>query len=233
MDAKLINPFLNSTLEIIKEFADVDYEIKKAYLKEDEKARGEVTGIVNLTGSGRGTVAVTFDKEMILYIVSSITAEKAEKIDTVAIDTVGELTNMISGRVVDKLARIGFDLNLSVPKVMHGKNHQVPHHTSGPKIAIPFASPKGNITVEFSFDKKAQPAELLKEKKQEPRTSAPAATGGKKQNPKDTGNKAPSNWGMPSEYRRWKGWFHFKKIPLNPPFSNGDFFGVPLFSFNC
>lgn len=154
MDAKMINPFLNATLEIIEEMAPIDPEKQKIYLKKDDRASGDISGIISLSGSGKGTVAVSFDKKVIFYIVSSLFEEKVTKLDNMVIDAAGELTNMITGRAIEKLAKNGFDLIMSVPKVVHGKNHQIMHNTSCPKVVIPFTTSKGNFTVEFSFDKK-------------------------------------------------------------------------------
>jgi len=153
MDVKIINPFLNATLEIINDLASINFEVEPFYLKKDEYGCGDITGIIGLNGSVKGTVAVTFDENTILYVVSKILNKDFTQIDDMVIDTAGELTNMITGRAIDKLAKNGFDLMLSIPTVVHGKNHRVSHHTDGPKIAIPFSSSKGKFTVEFSFDK--------------------------------------------------------------------------------
>lgn len=153
MDAKMVNPFLHATLEILKETAEIDFQVGTFYRKKNEMASGDITGIVGVTGSGKGTVAVTFEKNVILHIVSQLFDETYTDIDPMVIDAVGELTNMITGRVVDKLSANGFDLNLSVPAIVHGENHTVAHHTQGPKIAIPFTTGQGKFTVEFSFDK--------------------------------------------------------------------------------
>ena len=153
MDEKIINPFLNATLEIINELAGIEYKAEPFYIKKDEYGCGDITGIIGLSGSVKGTVAVTFDENTILHIVSKILHEDFSQIAHMVIDTAGELTNMITGRAIEKLVKHGFDLMLSVPTVVHGKNHRVAHHTEGPKIAIPFSSSKGKFTVEFSFDK--------------------------------------------------------------------------------
>lgn len=205
VNAKMINPFLNSTLEILREATSIDFKVGKFYVKKDVFGRGDVTGIIGLTGSGKGTVSVTFDESMILTIVSSILDEEFTEITDMVIDAAGELTNMITGRVVDKLAQSGFDLLLSVPTVVHGRNHRVIHHTKGPVIAIPFNSLKGQFVVEFSFDEKQGAVESKDKEAAVPPVSETEAPSGKP--PTDWGipsetptlpSKAPSGWGMPS-----------------------------------
>ncbi|MFH2066407.1 MAG: chemotaxis protein CheX [Pseudomonadota bacterium] len=181
MDANMINPFLQATLEIIRDTAHLHYQLQKIYRKKDDKGRGDITGIIGLSGSGKGTVAVTFDQRTILYITSKILDMEPENIDEATVmDTAGELANMITGRAVRILSEKGFDLNLTVPTVVHGPDHKVIHQAGGPKIAIPYSSDQGNFTVEFSFDEDMKPD-----------MPQPAA-----ETPNESGNKTPSNWGV-------------------------------------
>ncbi len=193
MDAKMINPFLHATLEILKEVASIDFNVGTFYVKKDIIGLGDVTGIIGLTGSGKGTVAVTFDERVILAIVSKILDEEMKEINDLVIDAAGELTNMITGRVVDKLARKGFDLMLSVPTVVHGAKHRVIHHTKGPKIVIPFTSSDGRFSVEFSFDQEPEFNEAESGENSEKGSSKPSEP----QTPA-TVSGPPLQWGVPA-----------------------------------
>lgn len=209
MDANMINTFLKATLEIIHDVAHLSYKVHKIYRKKDEKGIGDVTGIIGLKGSGKGTVAVTFDQSTILYIVSKILDMDTKDIgEDIVIDTVAELANMITGRAVRILAEKGFDLDLTVPKVVHGPDHKVVHQASGPIIVIPYSSEQGNFTVEFSFNPDMKP-ELPQPgiKKTDIKSSngdmdhlsktvTPPSVN-KPSESKDSGNKAPNAWGMP------------------------------------
>lgn len=181
MDAKMINPFLHATLEILAEVAFIDYRVGDFYVKKDNYGHGDVTAIVGLSGVGKGSVAVTFDEPIILSIVSNILDEAMTEINDLVIDAAGELTNMVTGRAVDKLAKNGFDLMLSVPTVVHGKQHRVVHHTESPVIVIPFQSSRGRFVVEFTFDERAQPIG--------------SASG--VDNSVEQSSKAPAGWGRP------------------------------------
>ena len=46
MDADMINSFLQSTLEIIREVGQLRYKVKKIYKKKDEIGSGDITGII-------------------------------------------------------------------------------------------------------------------------------------------------------------------------------------------
>jgi len=50
MDVQYINPFITSTIHVIKTMSSVDVSVGKPYLKKDEVARGDVSGIIGLIG---------------------------------------------------------------------------------------------------------------------------------------------------------------------------------------
>ena len=98
MDAKLINPFINATLNVLETMAFIKPEAGKPYFKKDDVALGDVSGVIGFTGESKGTVSVTFNKLCILKIVSSMFGEEMKEINNDIADAVGEITNMISGQ---------------------------------------------------------------------------------------------------------------------------------------
>jgi chemotaxis protein CheX len=152
MDVKLINPFITATLDVLSTMASIECKPGKAYVKQNNIAKGDVTGIIGLTGTINGTIAVTFDEKSILQVVSTMFGEELTELDEEIIDAVGELTNMISGQAINDLVQIGINFDIAVPSVIYGKNHIVKHITKGPKIAVPFATDIGSFTIEISFD---------------------------------------------------------------------------------
>ena len=91
MDAKLINPFINATANVLKTMAFVTPKPGKPYLKKDDVAKGDVTGIIGLTGEANGTISVTFDEGSILKIVSNMFGEEMKELNHEVADAVGEL----------------------------------------------------------------------------------------------------------------------------------------------
>ena len=154
MDVKFVNPFINATLSILEELTTIQYSAGKAFIKGTEIAKGDLSGIIGLTGDVKGTIAITFEENVILKIVSEMFEEEIHEINDEVIDAAGELNNMITGRAIDELMQKGINLNLSVPSIVHGKNHIVKHLTKGPKIAVPFSTPAGKFTIEVSIEQK-------------------------------------------------------------------------------
>ncbi len=153
MDAKLINPFINATTTVLKTMAFVTPKAGKPFLKKEDTAKGDVTGIIGLTGAANGTIAVSFDEGSILTIVSNMFGEEMKELNHEVADAVGELTNMISGQARKELDEAGRRFEAAIPSVISGKGHVITHYTDGPKIAIPFTCEGGQFIIEVCLER--------------------------------------------------------------------------------
>lgn len=146
-DVDFINPFLEAVVDVLTTMAQVIPAPGKPFLKESTYARGEVTGIVAVTGHAAGSIALTFPVDCAKVVVANMLGEEIQDVQEIK-DGVGELTNMISGQARKGLATKGMKFHAGIPQVMAGKGHPVRHLVDGPVIAIPFSTPYGDITVE-------------------------------------------------------------------------------------
>lgn len=153
MDVRLINPFINATINVLETMAFVTVNAGKPYLKKDNVAVGDVTGVLGLTGVANGTISVTFEETCILTIVSNMFGETMNSLNSEIADAVGELTNMISGQARRELEESGKQFKAAIPSVITGKDHSIIHYTEGPKIAIPFNTDHGDFTIEVCFER--------------------------------------------------------------------------------
>jgi len=148
MDVKFINPFLEGTVSVLKTMAMLDPRAGKPYLKEGKQAKGDVSAIIGLTGSARGSLALSFSEASILKIVSNMLGENYGAINGEVRDAVGEITNMISGVARKKLEAEGFHIEAAIPTVVSGKDHSFIHVLGGPSIIIPFETDNGPFFVD-------------------------------------------------------------------------------------
>ncbi|HOJ14599.1 MAG TPA: chemotaxis protein CheX [Deltaproteobacteria bacterium] len=157
MDVNLINPFIEATLHVLSSLAFTQAKAGKPYLKKDQMARGDVSGIVGLSGEARGTLSVSFSERSILSIVSNMFGEPVHEINDEVKDAVGEILNIVSGQARQKLESMGRSLKGAIPTVITGKNHTISHITKQPIIAIPFDTDNGHFTIEVCIEEKSQP----------------------------------------------------------------------------
>ena len=153
MDLKIINPFINATLNVLETMASIKSEAEKPFLKKDNVAKGDISGVVGFTGETNGTVFITFDESCIVKVVSNMFGEQINEINDEIKDAVGELTNMISGQARKELEEIGKVFQGTIPTVVTGKDHELQPLTKGPKVAIPFKTDSGNITIEVVLER--------------------------------------------------------------------------------
>jgi len=152
MDVKLINPFLQAAINVLTVMAMTEVKPGKPYIRNSNAAKGDVSGVIGLTGKSSGTIAVTFTEKCAIGVVNNMLGENLTKLGEDVIDAVGEITNMISGQARKGLAEVGIPLQGSTPTVITGKGHTISHITKGPILAIPFATQFGEFTVEVCFE---------------------------------------------------------------------------------
>ncbi len=152
MDLELINPFIDATLNVLETMASTKARAGKPYLKKDQVARGDISGVVGLIGEVSGTTSVSFSEKSILSIVSNMVGVEVKEMNEEIRDAVGEIVNMICGQARQKLDELGRSLKSAIPTVILGKNHVVNHITTYPIIAVPFTTDKGEFTIEVCFE---------------------------------------------------------------------------------
>ena len=154
MEAKLINPFINSTLAVLKTMAQIEAIPGKPSIKKGNFTWGEVTGIIGMAGdSVTGNLIVSFDSPSILHIVEKLLFEKHTVINADVIDAVGEITNMISGGTKSELSELGYSFNMATPMIVTGKNIGITQLSKDPVITIPFKTPEGEFVLEANLSK--------------------------------------------------------------------------------
>ena len=148
MDVRFVNAFLEGTINVLKTMAFIEPRPGKPYLKQDNMAVGDISGIIGLTGSARGSLALSFSERCILRVVSNMLGEEITNLNPEIQDAVGEITNMISGAARKNLEAKGFNITAAIPTVVFGKGHSIIHVMGGPSIIIPFATDHGPFVVD-------------------------------------------------------------------------------------
>ena len=153
MDANLVNPFIEATLNVLETTASTFAKAGTPFVKKNNKASGSITGIIDLTGEFKATISLSFNKDGILAIVSKMFGEELTELNDEIKDAVGEISNMISGQVTNNIVTFGDALKAKLSTVILGENHRIPHIGDFPVIAFPFTTPSGNFTIEICFEK--------------------------------------------------------------------------------
>lgn len=151
MSIEIAKSFIKATSEVLSTMAMITPVAGKPYVKNNNTAKGDVTGVIGLTGDKTGTISVTFTQKCALAVVKNMLGDDIQDVVQDTKDAVGEITNMISGKTRQLLAQNGLNILAATPSVIMGKDHSVHHITSEPIMAIPFSTDHGEFTVEFCF----------------------------------------------------------------------------------
>ena len=159
-NVNFINPFLHAVIEVLSAMAQVEPRPGKPYINVLHAAKGDVTGLIGVTGYARGTISLTLSKDAILHIVSRMLMTEYTEINDDIIDATGELTNMIAGHAREALEAQGMLFQASSPSVVVGRGHRIDHISGAPVLAIPFSIDHGDFVVETAFTDSVADASL-------------------------------------------------------------------------
>lgn len=155
MQAELINPFINSVVNVISTMCSVNPTPGKPVLKEGGETWGDVTGIIGLAGASvMGNMMLSFDKIAALQVVSKMLMEEYSEINKEVLDAVGEITNMVTGGAKKELSELGFAIEMATPMVISGKGVEINQLAASPVISIPFTFCEGMFVLEANLAKR-------------------------------------------------------------------------------
>ncbi|NTU59463.1 MAG: chemotaxis protein CheX [Deltaproteobacteria bacterium] len=149
MKAEILNPFISATRDVLQTMAGIDPRRGTPRLKGARDVSYDVSGVVGITGQVKGFVVLSFPKPAAFRVVSSFLGEPVTAVDEHVIDAVGELANMVAGGAKRVLSDVGYDMTISIPTVIVGKNHVITRPTGIPCFEVPFEIDVGAFSVEL------------------------------------------------------------------------------------
>lgn len=154
MRIEYINPFIESTFEILSELLKTD-DIKRGelFLKRGVTPTHAVSIIIGITGPANGRVIVEMDETTATRIVSKMTSNEISSLSQIGEyekSALSELGNMITGSAIAKLYKKGFTFVLTPPTVITGKDYDI----DTPQIetlVVPVLLPIGQVEINIAL----------------------------------------------------------------------------------
>ena len=134
-----IQPFIDVCQHCFKEFVGLDLKVGRPYIADRISLNEwDISAVIGLTGEARGAVVISMKNDLAITLTEILTGSSHKKIDDDVVDAIGEIVNIISGNAKKGLED-SFRLIISLPTVIHGKNHAVKWPASNARIiCIPF-----------------------------------------------------------------------------------------------
>jgi chemotaxis protein CheX len=123
VDAKYVNPFVESFSSVMPQLGFANVRIGKLSAKKKEVITSGVLIILGVVGDIKGNVVYTIDIEAAKQIASTMMmGTPVDELDDIAKSALSELTNMLTANAATVLADIGIRIDISVPTFLIGEN---------------------------------------------------------------------------------------------------------------
>lgn len=158
MDVHLINPFIESTLEVFQSMVGVELEsgVSRA-AAHPSVVEGAVSAVVTMRGGASGSLILIFPREVVGLVVRQWD-EDIEKLEDI-LDAIGELANMVCGSAKHKLSNQLIEI--SIPAVVVGRNFADSLNKLTPWLIVPFEGQFGSFDLAMSFQMRPDAAEAF------------------------------------------------------------------------
>lgn len=152
MKAVHINPFLDATVNLFTQMLGSEPRVgQKSLLTNFNSHRWDISGIIGVTGSAEGVVAIRLTRKIVEKMVklSGLTADSESEMNDLISSMVGEMVNVIAGNALSGIGQ--YDLDITVPFVVQGKDHTISWPQNNPIITVPFITSQGPVEVNISL----------------------------------------------------------------------------------
>jgi len=149
MDVSYVNPFVMSTIETLKKMLNIESTAGKLSLKDSAVHSYDITGVIGLSGEAQGSICLSFPQAIAFKAVSALLGMPITAMGDDVSDGIGELVNIVAGNAKQYLTK--YNLSISLPKVIVGKDHSVASITGIPTIVVPIVSSLGEFAMEISL----------------------------------------------------------------------------------
>ncbi len=136
-------------------------ESSLAYDEEFKKGKREISGLIGISGSTPGVVAIHATKKLAAKITAAMLGMQPEELSENEInDGFGEVVNIIAGNIKKDLEKQNVDFKLSLPTVINGVDYDTKilngQRTDRIRVKYLFELEEDYFFVEFVFEGKIQ-----------------------------------------------------------------------------
>lgn len=154
MKAQILNPFLEAIQEVLVK--EIRTELNRGELSLDTSSytTEEVTTLISMIGQVEGNVLFSMSTDTARAVVGRMLGEPVLEFDGLAQSGISELGNVIVGAASVRLARAGYQTNISPPALILGGGAQL-STLDYPRLVVPLMTEIGMITVHLALKESA------------------------------------------------------------------------------
>jgi len=149
MKAQYINPFIDASLNLFREYMKLSIKPGKPFVLKDPGKMMGVSAIIGLAGDTTGALVLSFSRETAIEMVSRLEGKPYIALGAEILDGVGEMVNIIAGNAKKGLEQ--FRISISLPGVITGNDYHINWPQGVPVICIPYESEIGRFSINVSL----------------------------------------------------------------------------------
>jgi chemotaxis protein CheX len=152
MKAEHINPFVESSIRILKEAACINASLGKIFIRQNYFTVDDIVIIIGITGELKGQAVFSVNKMACEYIASLMMKQLSgvEDASGLSISAIAELSNQILGNTINLFYKLGIAINITPPTILEGVEMQLQSKPNA--ICIPLSlDNKHNFEINISI----------------------------------------------------------------------------------
>jgi chemotaxis protein CheX len=153
VDPISINPFIETIHEIFDSMLGTNVKVGVAKQSVSGIHPPDIIGVIGLSGSAQGMVALRFPDKSALTIIGQMVGTHFDQVDSAIVDGVGELVNMVAGSAKGRFR--GHNMSVSLPTVVRGDICRLSNMADALWIEVPLESILGNFWLIVSLKQSA------------------------------------------------------------------------------
>ncbi len=154
MEVKYINPFIESVDELFSTMLSCEARQGDVQVTRSMKIGGDIVALVGLTGSRRGTVALSFPSATACAVASRFIGMEITECDETVSDAMAEVANIVAGGAKSRLWQASQNeepMSLSLPTIISGSDYTINYPAGAVWLQIPFSSELGDFQMRLIF----------------------------------------------------------------------------------
>jgi len=137
MRVEYINPFVEATVNVLKEYLGSVVKRGNLYLKSTSKQIMGVAALVGLAGDVEGRVLLDMTQDTALAVASIMNGEEMKVMDEMVKATITELANQITAQAISNLYQANYKFDLTPPTIFTGDNMMISNNMNVEALIVP------------------------------------------------------------------------------------------------
>lgn len=120
LNAEIINPFLSSAMQMLRDVAQVDTKLGKPSAKQAKFDKETVVIMIGITGEMKGQVMMAFPKAIACKVAGNMCMMEITEMNELSMSAICELGNMIMGNAATIFSTKGIGIDITPPTICVG-----------------------------------------------------------------------------------------------------------------